>query len=182
MWIWSYWSTAMMYADVHSRLELSFMSSSGMAQLRLTRTRWDVGDWRVRYEGISHNDTFEAVVVRILHGWEESDGSTVPPNWRTFLWFDAGVRDWRTAITFYPRGPQTLRRWYITAPYWFIVLVLAIWPTYWIARVRGQRNRAGLNLCATCGYDLRASRERCPECGTTIAAVKPAACLSHPLK
>jgi hypothetical protein len=44
-----------------------------------------------------------------------------------------------------------------------VVLVLARHPT----RAREQRRKAG--LCAQCGYDLRASPERCPECGTAAA-------------
>lgn len=61
-------------------------------------------------------------------------------------------------------------RWW-RAPYWFTSLITALLPAaYTAARIRRFTHNAppSLRLCRTCGYDLRASRERCPECGTPI--------------
>ena len=50
---------------------------------------------------------------------------------------------------------------------WLIFAVLAAYPT--TAFVRGplrRHRRRKRGLCEKCGYDLRASPQRCPECGT----------------
>jgi len=46
---------------------------------------------------------------------------------------------------------------------------LALFVAYWLRRRAAARRAAG--HCISCGYDLRASRECCPECGRPIAAV-----------
>jgi hypothetical protein len=48
-------------------------------------------------------------------------------------------------------------------PAWLMLVLTAILPTLWLLRRRRQPNPAG--LCPACGYDLRATPERCPECG-----------------
>ena len=57
-------------------------------------------------------------------------------------------------------------------PCWFLALVSGVLPLVWLTRWRrnaiiARRRIAG--QCTACGYDLRASPDRCPECGVSEA-------------
>ena len=57
-------------------------------------------------------------------------------------------------------------------PHWAAAIVLASVPALsLLRRVRSGRRRQH-GQCISCGYDLRASSERCPECGEPIATLK----------
>ena len=50
-------------------------------------------------------------------------------------------------------------------PHWFVALFLLIIPAFWVIKKCRSRVRRADGLCPTCGYDLRATPDRCPECG-----------------
>jgi hypothetical protein len=88
---------------------------------------------------------------------------------RAGLRFDAGQWGWGDG----PRRPY-LR---IDVPHWMIIVVTSIAPLLVTFRSLHRRHYVEAGHCPRCGYDLRATPERCPECGTRFdepAVVAPA--------
>ena len=60
--------------------------------------------------------------------------------------------------------------WWVS--YWYPVLLTLIMPGIFCCRWRAaanRRRRMRAGYCLSCGYDLRSTPDRCPECGTVPA-------------
>ena len=52
-------------------------------------------------------------------------------------------------------------------PWWIVPPPLVVLPGLWLRRRLVARRRRATGRCLACGFDLRATPERCPECGTS---------------
>jgi hypothetical protein len=106
------------------------------------------------------------------------------------IWSDGSISSDRTLgfATFTASGPAiafrspaggfascSLMASGVGVPLWFLLCLTAAPPAVAAARHLRRRRiaaRARSGLCPSCGYDLRASPDRCPECGS-VPALQP---------
>ena len=96
-----------------------------------------------------------------------------PPTQRERLGFE-----WTTGALWQrteDRASRSAEFTLIGLPYWFLILI-PLPPLAWLLwRRRRLRQRRAGGRCLSCGYDLRGSDDRCPECGTPIPSDQPRA-------
>jgi len=83
---------------------------------------------------------------------------------------DTSIEDYNVEMT----GPHSItepvldvKHSFVFVPLWSLLLLFSILPSSVIPRFIRRRRVAG--LCGKCGYDLRASPDRCPECAAIVS-------------
>ena len=99
--------------------------------------------------------------ITYLPRWSRRDAASWPASYDQLFDRHALGFGFALAKPLSSRGPA----YGFALPYWSIVGVLGL--IAWRAR---RRSPPTPGLCRSCGYDLRATPERCPECG---AVAKP---------
>jgi hypothetical protein len=126
-----------------------------------SRWIWNVSAYggRLHIVMVNRDRTARDLAVHPHRGWFHQTIS-MPPTAKAAC-FSIRHESWDTATAKY-------HTWRATMPLWSIVAVTAIGPIAWVV-ARERRIRAKKRgLCAVCGYDLRESPDRCPECGTEV--------------
>jgi hypothetical protein len=102
--------------------------------------------------------------VRVLD-WQKANAKLPPARWWGHPFFGV-TSGWELS----PSGPP--RFWTVGLPFWLIAGLAAVplLPGFHRRyRQERQRRRLKAGCCMECGYDLRASTGRCPECGEPIS-------------
>jgi hypothetical protein len=117
-------------------------------------------------------------------GWVSEPAATTAPyrdagtvrDWKLlgFSWFmtNGGVQTPASGPDGVPIVWVTRPRSRVGIPLWLLVLISSLAPMRWWLRHR--RAPAPSSFCRRCGYDLRATPERCPECGTAAGTAAAA--------
>lgn len=85
----------------------------------------------------------------------------LPPSFPSYFGFQFEVRPGET-IGF------LMRKYVVAIPYWSVSAILAGLTVCAMLCVRKGRRLPKYGTCARCDYDLRATPERCPECGNDM--------------
>jgi hypothetical protein len=63
-------------------------------------------------------------------------------------------------------GNQWYRAGHLAARWWYPAIVFGAYPVWFLCSTVIRKRHKKLGRCDVCGYDLRGTPERCPECGT----------------
>lgn len=144
LWLRSHWVADMFKADIRWT-NVCVGSYSGFLQMYVGGHRYDSPLYQVRHQQHDINEKAPSGIMpyRYFAHWEA-------------MYYTERPKYWVASVKF---------------PHWLALLIVGVLPVCWVVRWCRHRHHVMEGYCITCGYDLRASKERCPECGTPVKAV-----------
>jgi hypothetical protein len=151
-----------------ARLPEVFAFTSGVVAYSVQRRAFDARVLQTRYSG-------QEMVYGVWDGRWHYNPQKPTRHWRAAL---LGFRVSRQVLTLRPGEVITATS--IALPLWFPLVLTAIGPARVLMRWKRHRSRRKHGCCPDCGYDLRASSDRCPECGAPAIGAKASAASDSP--
>jgi hypothetical protein len=139
-------------------------------RIDLDRGRMQLNFWRVKLDpGVAAETRlmYQRGTLGLQDGWWLDQPFTWQPSARHWWeWLGAYVR-WEKNVrsNVAPGFGSSL---FVSLPAWLPFTLTAIAPVLWAVKWWRKRVRSRIGLCRKCGYDLRASPEKCPECGAPV--------------
>ena len=176
-WVRSYWVETRLHR-AHRRFDGVLVQRQDSLSLRRGRFYFDTSSYTTQ-----PLETAAPQTGRSRFRARRRDGTTwrwdevrPPTRWGVRgQWGFARLRDGRNILE--ADGATTYARSILMVPWGVVMAALGATPVYWLVlsrRERFRRKRRQAGLCVRCGYDLRASPDRCPECGEPTPALSRA--------
>jgi len=164
-------ATALLWVRSHWRIDDLSVATSGQARLEIA-----VIDGTIRFMQMESAEPTPASFVSVKRdaATEKDWNPTAWPQFRIVPVPSAEIAGFKAqsgGIRSAGFGVQKYQAY--TAPLWALCVVFAMLPMLRLGMWIRRRRRPGENCCQNCGYDLRATPQRCPECGTRAATSQP---------
>jgi len=157
LWVRSFWRSDVLtrkWADGRTEAQYLYLgSSTGELYLGFTRERFG----NTQTEGW-YGEGPAGIHWKLVSRSSAGDQETWVANsiWNHLGLYGGWTADWK----------------FIAVPHYFAFAVASIIPTARIIGAHRRRRRIARGRCGACGYDLRGTPNRCPECGTVRKSVR----------